>query len=450
MKASGLRVLILVIASSVLVFGFATHSASASVPGLNEGVDVSTTGGSPNGSSGLPTMSEDGRYIAFESSATDLVSSPTVNGNAQVYVRDRLNNTTQLVSVSSSGSADNGYAQNPQISANGRYVVFNSNATNLVSGVTDGVLHVYIHDMNTGTTSIVDTSASGSAANNASQLPSVSADGQFVVFNSYANNLVSSPTLSGGGGTQYIYLKNMSTGTVQLVSMGLSSTAPNGASQAGGGDGSSISCEGRYVVFYSSATNLTSDEPSTVSDDVFVADMLSGTTTDITLNENGESGTPSISCDGSYVAFGSTSTNLVSGLTVSNGYGNAYVYDMINGTTDLVSQATDGTQGNATSWSPTVSDDGRYVAFNSYATNLTSGVTGSNNHVYLRDRQSGTTELLDVNSSGTVGNGDEEGPAISADGRYAIYSSQSTNLVSGFSNTNGVTIVSQTGTSATY
>lgn len=253
---------------SVLMVGlFNPLSTSATVPGNNAGIDVNTIGGSPSAGAGSPSISQDGRYVAFASQATNLVS-PASNGQTQIFVRDRLNNSTTEVSVSSSGTEGNSYSRNPRISADGRFVVFESNASNLVSSDTNASLDVFIHDMSTGTTQLVSADSSGTQGNSTSQTPDVSADGLYVVFQSFATNLVSSPSVSGGN----IYEKNVSTGVVQLISQNSSGVDANSNSIS-----PRMSCEGRFIIFVSTANNLVSGDtynPNKTLARIYLVDML--------------------------------------------------------------------------------------------------------------------------------------------------------------------------------
>jgi hypothetical protein len=198
-----------------------------------------------------------------------------------------------------------------------------------------------------------------------------------------------------------------------------------------------VSADGRYVAFVSRATNLVPGDTN-VSLDVFVRDRQSGTTECASVDSagvqgNGSSGDPSITPDGRYVVFGSVATNLVAGDT--NGLGDAFVHDRQNSTTERVSVDSAGVQGNDNSGGPSITPDGRYVAFLSAATNLVPADTNLSADVFLHDRQLGTTERVSVDSNGAEGNGNSYLPALSADGRYVAFSSFAHNLVPGDTNT---------------
>lgn len=428
---------VMLVASAVLIAGFVFRGASATVPGVNEAVDVNSTGGVPSDGSYppgdgsyAPSISQNGRYIAFGSAATNLVTSPTASGSyGEVYVRDRFNNTTTMVSVNSSGDPANANASQPEISANGRYIVYQSSASNLTSDFNrGGYNHIYEYDTQTGTTQIVDKDSSGTFTdtNREASMPSVSADGNYVVFeyeSFSSSNLVSSPSLSAY--TQYVFEKNMSTGAVTLVSIGTGGSAPNAASSD-----AYIDCDGGYVAYDSTATNLVSGGGSGHSD-VYLYSALNGAVTDLTSSANDSSSANGISCDGEYVGVSSNATNLTA-TSLTSGHSNAFEYDRVGNDFSLLSQSTGGTQANGDCSSTTISDDGKYATFDCYnASNLVSTSTSGAN-VYLRNVEAGTTELVSEDSSGNDANGDSKYPVLSADGRYVSYISLAQNLVSGY------------------
>ena len=247
-----------------------------------------------------------------------------------------------------------------------------------------------------------------------------------MVFYSSASNLVSGDT----NGWSDIFVHDRQTGQTTRVSVASDGTQGNSAS-----DKPSISSDGRYVAFKSTATNLVSGDTNGFID-VFVHDRQTGQTTRVSLASdstqgNGDSYSPSISADGRYVAFRSSASNLVSGDT--NGTSDIFVHDRQGGGTTRVSVASDGTQGNGDSYSPSISADGRYVAFMSAASNLVSGDTCCSD-IFVHDRQSGQTTRVSVASDGAQGNNHSWYPSISADGRYVAFHSYASNLVSGDTN----------------
>ena len=197
-----------------------------------------------------------------------------------------------------------------------------------------------------------------------------------------------------------------------------------------------ISADGRYVAFISSASNLVDGDTNGFAD-VFVRDRKTGTIERVSLADDGtqanaSSALPEISADGRYVAFRSTASNLVPGDT--NGFTDVFVYDREIGTIERVSVAADGTQGDNHSHASSISADGRYVSFASSDSNLVSGDTNNRRDVFVRDRQAGTTERVSVANNGMQGNDDSMSPSISADGRYVAFWSGASNLVPGDTN----------------
>ena len=280
-------------------------------------VDSSATQG--NDHSHAPRISADGRYVAFSSMASNLVTGDT-NGDTDVFVHDRSTGDTTRVSVDSSATQGNDHSHEPSISADGRYVAFSSMASNLVTGDTNGATDIFVHDRTTGTTTRVSVDSSATQGNDHSYEPSISADGRYVAFWSDASNLVTGDT----NGLKDVFVHDRSTGTTTRVSVDSGGNQGNNYSCA-----PSISSDGRYVAFYSIASNLvTGDTNGDV--DVFVHNRSTDTTTRVFLDSsgtqsNGHSYSPSISADGRYVAFYSYATNLVSGDT--NGVRDIFVTD---------------------------------------------------------------------------------------------------------------------------
>jgi Tol biopolymer transport system component len=401
-------------------------------PGNTTRVSVATGGGQANFDSFDPSISADGRYVAFTSNATNLVSGDT-NGDWDIFVHDRQTGQTTRVSVATGGGQANLASLDPSISADGRYVAFVSAATNLVSGDTNNFQDIFVHDRQTGQTTRVSVASDGTQANGHSYDPSISADGRYVAFASLASNLVSGDT----NGAWDVFVHDRQTGETTRVSVASDGTQAIGFFF---GSSPSISADGRYVAFDSWATNLvsgdTNDKP-----DVFVHDRQTGQTTRVSVSSDGTQANnganyPSISADGRYVAFESSSTNLVSGDT--NSVTDIFVHDRQTGQTTRVSVSSDGTQANeGPGWSgknSSISADGRYVAFHSYADNLVSGDTNSATDIFVHDRQTGVTTRVSIASDGTQANGFSSSPSISADGRYVAFMSGATNLVSGDTN----------------
>jgi Tol biopolymer transport system component len=505
-------------------------------------VSVSINGGCGNGTSRTPVMTPDGRYVAFVSSASNLVAGDS-NGIPDIFVRDLQAGTTTLASpgAQSTGVTAASASAAPAITPDGRHVVFYSSATNLVAGVT-AVGGIYMRDLVAGTTYWASSGA-GSAVLAAfgspgSQCfcPKISSDGAFVAYEAslanYAdkagvvlrchlpdgltdvvNTNANAPTISyedirtvdmspdgrsvaavvntdSGGVNSAIYLWDADTGTNLLVSPALSNNVPaSGSSYA-----PLIDPSGRYLAFLSNSRNLTTNQLSgavhlycfdTRADAIFLVDAgtngvglgvspetfpgwsanaqslsyesagtgdrnrfvdvmvcdLESNATEIVSAPAAACAFPSsdgpsllfgdcISTTARYVALASDADNLTASAT--NGYRNVYVSDLVMGTNVLVSVNTNGVAASGNSSQPSLSGNGRFVAFTSTASDLVPGDNNNSCDVFVRDVQSGTTTLVSVNVSGT-GPGDTNSfsPTLSSDGRFVMFYSQANNLATG-------------------
>ena len=207
--------------------------------GTTNRVSVSSDETQGNDDSDWSSISNDGRYVAFRSDADNLVSGDT-NDFGDIFVRDRQIEITTRISVSSDGAQANDESRNPSISADGRYVVFESDADNLVSGDTNGSRDIFVHDLQTGDTKRVSVASNGTQGNNNSRFPSISSDGRYVAFQSLASKLVNGDT----NGYQDIFVHDRQTGVTSIVSVASDGKEGNGDSY-----GTSISADGRYVAF---------------------------------------------------------------------------------------------------------------------------------------------------------------------------------------------------------
>jgi|GEM_PF-1224812 len=382
-------------------------------------VSATPAGLEGNSGSGRSSISADGRYVAFESVSTNLVSPPTPS-TWQIFVRDRFAGATTVASVSTGGAYGDSSSLFPSVSGTGRYVAFESTSTNLVSPPTSGDNQVYIRDTLAGTTILASVSTSGAQGNGRSHYPGISADGRYVAFQSLATDLVSPGTTG-----DQVFVRDLQTGTTTLVSVTAGGTPGNDNC-----DAPAISPDGRYVTFASFATNLV--VPATSGWQIFVHDRQTGANWLASKGPSGDQGnnssySPRISADGRYIAFNSDATNLVSPDTSVM---QTFVYDRMSDTVSLASVSTGGDQGDNRVLNPSgISADGRYVTFSSFAHNLVSPPT-TLVQVFLRDRQAGATTLVSANASGDQGNDSSSWPSISADGKYFSFESGSTNFVS--------------------
>lgn len=261
------------------------------------------------------------------------------------------------VSTDSEGNQGNGDSSGPSISADGRLVAFWSRASDLVDGDTNGAADIFVKDLATGVTSRVSTDSAGNQADRGSYMPSISADGRYVVFSSRAYNLVADDT----NGSNDTFVKDLVTGEtirVNTDSAGLETTGDNGWSMP-----PSISADGRYVAFLSKASNLVADDTNGWKD-VFVKDLVTGATTRVNTDSAGQETSGyiescAISADGRYVAFEGSASNLVDGDT--NGHIDVFVKDLTTGETTRVSTDSAGREAYTDLWSPpglSISADG--------------------------------------------------------------------------------------------
>ena len=405
-------------------------SGHRALAGAIERVSVSSAEEEGNDTSGYPggfAISADARFVAFHSEASNLVLGDT-NRWEDVFVRDRLTGDTERVSVSSAGEEGEWGSIYPAISADGRFVTFQSDATNLVPGDTNLSDDVFVRDRLAGTTERVSVSGAGYEANGLSRAAAISADGRFIAFWSEATNLVPSDT----NGCTDVFVRDRLAGTTERVNV-------SSAGAQGNGDSFfrlSISADGRFVAFQSDATNLVPGDTNGCTD-VFVRDRLAGTTERASVSSAGEEGNSlcyvgGISADGRYVAFTSYADNLVLG--DSNRWEDVFVRDRLAGTTERVSVSGAGDEGDGESFLAAISADGRFVAFQSEATNLVPGDTNDSRDIMVHDRLTGATERVSVSSAGEEGQGDSYGVAVSADGRCLAFGSGAPNLVPGDTN----------------
>jgi len=306
---------------------------------------VSSAGGQGDAFSDEPSTAGGGTFLAFHSFALDLVPDKTT-GVSDAYLRNRVTPSTQRVSLDSAGSQGNGDSARAVVATNG-LVSFDSDATNLVANDINNQVDVFRHDPQTGQTILVSVSTGGGQSDGFCGVSAISTDGNLIAFVSGATNLV-----------------------------------PGGLAGVG---------------------------------DVLVRDVAAGVTSRVSVDSgnnpgNDDSGAPGISADGRFVAFWSDATNLVAGDT--NGLKDVFVHDRLTGQTTRVSVATDGAQGDGASGGTAVpdntldiSDDGRFVVFQSEASNLVPGDTNGLSDIFRHDRQTGLTARLSVATGAVQSNG---------------------------------------------
>jgi len=395
-------------------------------------VSVGTSSGEGSGASERPALSADGRFVAFGSDSA--LGTVDGNGAPDIFVRDLQFPSTTLVSVAhvkyTTVPGWSGARAAPSVSSNARFVAFGSIGSLFVANDTNGVGDVFVRDRSTNTMSRVSVASDGTQANGESDAPSINGAGRFAAFESLATNLVSGDT----NGVRDIFVKDRQTGSTTRVSVGAGGAQSNGDSSQ-----PFISGNGRFVAFVSSASNLVVGDTN-AQPDIFVHDRQTGATTRVSVGPGGIqassfSNGPSLSSEGRLVAFTSRASNLVAGDT--NNASDAFVHDRQTGATTRVSVNSDGEQGNHDTLSASMSAYGRYVALTSEATNLTpvSGGSPPLFGVYVRDLNLGKT----VRASVATGAGDIDGvlpsnAAISGDGRYVVFHADDSRWVGGDNN----------------
>ena len=332
---------------------------------------------------------------------------------------------TTLISIDSSGAQGMGNSEIPAISADGRFVAFRSRAY-LTPDDINGQTDIFVHDRHRGKTTRVSVSSSGTQANGFSIIypGGISGDGRIVAFGSDATNLVKGDTNGQGDA----FMHDRLTKKTRRVSV-----ASNGTQGNSGSGSPVVSADGRAVAFPSTASNLVRGDTNDV-EDAFVHDLATHQTTRVSRASNGQQGNgpsygPDMSGDGRFVAFASDADNLVPGDT--NGAMDIFVHDRTTHDTFLVSVTSSGVQANGASEKPTLSADGRFVAFLSLADNLVKGDTNGMHDIFVHDRATQRTTRVSVASSGTQANYRSDYSAISADGRFVAFESFADNLVLG-------------------
>jgi Tol biopolymer transport system component len=385
-------------------------------------VSIASNGTQANGDSEEPSISSDGRIIAFISDATNLVAVDT-NGVADVFVHDLDTGITVRVSIATSGTQADDEAFTLSLSSNGRFVAFGSFATNLVAGDTNGKVDVFVHDRNTGATVRVSIASDGTQGNDESFSPAISSDGRFVAFQSDATNLVPNDT----NNRSDIFVRDRQTGTTERISVASDGIQANGDSIS-----PAISSNGRFVAFSSEASNLVAGDTNNKAD-IFVHDRQNDTTELIagSAEFNTATGTiivaPAISPDGGFVGFRSDADDLVPGDT--NNSFDTFIIDRDTLIAELISVSSSDVEGNSDSGRPSISSNNRYVVFSSIATNLVSQDTNGSEDVFVRDRDAGRTRRVSIAFDGAQGDNDSFSAVISGDGRSVAFTSFAENLV---------------------
>jgi len=420
--------IVLVVAglSALLVLGAAPPALAAPT---TERVSISTANVQSNGPSRYSAVSWGGRIVAFDSLADNLVAND-LNGDRDIFVRNRLSGETSRVSVRTNGDEANDTSFTPQLSETGRFVAFTSEATNLIGFDGNSTNDVFVHDSVSKETNRVSTSSNGAEANRISALQGISADGRYVVFDSLASNLVAGDT----NDRFDVFVKDRWSGKTTRVSRRSDGSQGNDDSEH-----SAISPNGRYVAFRSIATNLVSNDSSGWSD-VFVHDRSTKKTVRVSIASNGGPGVgssflPDVANNGN-VSFTSIAGNLVSNDT--NLDWDVFLHNLGTRKTHRVSVSSTGEEANNESGiflvRPKISADGKRIAFDSTATNLVAGDTEGHQDVFLHNRANLTTQRVSVGFDGTPGNTEAFMGDLSSGGRFVSWGSFATLLVRGDTN----------------
>ncbi len=383
-----------------------------------------------------PALSHDGRIIVFESAAANLVPNDT-NNITDIFMHDQQTGQTERVSISTTGGDPNWFSRLPDISADGTLIVYESRASNLVDGITGN--QIYLYNRQLMTTTVVSVASDGTQGNGFSSDPAISANGRFIAFESSAANLVADDT----NGVQDIFVHDRQTGQTARVSLADDGTEADAISYD-----ADISSDGRYVTYWSEATNLVANDNNYCGSffpncyDVFRHDrdtdmdgifdepgaihteLVAVTPTGVQANDMTYS--PAISGDGRFIAFHTNATNLLGDGIFGT---HIYVRDMLTGAIERVSVSSAGVAGNGQSLVSSISADGRYVAFYSGAFNLVPNDTGFFFDVFIHDREMRQTVRASVDSNGVQGNGASDQVAISGNGEWVAYRSRASNLI---------------------
>lgn len=434
---------------------FEGHTSTSGVHvGLGDPVliDVTNAGIIANGNASEAVISANGQFVAFTSRATNLVGTPITAGT-NVFVKNLTTGAIQLVSINATGNgAGNGDSFAPQLSADGRFVFFQSFSSNLVNatGDTNNEIDLFVRDLQTNSTQVVSINSAGTATGNSrTELDyAISADGRFVAFRSRASNLDLGVTPSSTTHAN-IYWRDRQTQVTRLVST-------NAAGDDGGNQSSfrpQISNDGTIVAFDTNASNIVSGSFPGTASNVYVRNVPTFSTTLVTSNTNefltltggNDNSTAGVlTPDGRFLTFTSLARNILSNDFASSSFVQAMLYDVTTDTIEPISVTPGGTLSDSFAGNvigtPVITTDGRYVAFASGATDLQTTVTDTNNFfdVFVRDRQANTTKVVSTTADGTqTGNSFSQNPLFSGDGEQLFFISRANNLVAGIDDLNG-------------
>ena len=380
-------------------------------------VSVTADGTQGNENSILPSVDADGRFVVFQSEASNLTSDDT-NGNYDVFLTDRETGSLELISRGADGRPLPGDSGSAQISADSRFITYYS-----WTGTSAEPPKIYVYDRVAQATEQIPAGARGGL------FPAISGDGRYVTFDSSSEDIVP----DANGWYKDVFLHDRQTGETRIVSTSADGTQGDRSSSNG-----VVTADGRHVAFTSSATNLVPGDTND-AEDIFLKDLTTGDIQRITVTSDGSQLTdfwiysdPSVSADGRYVSY--STTGAFDPADVNDDI-DVYLRDTVTGTTTLISRRADG-EPLSSGWasSPAVSGDGGSIAFWSNSSQIVAGDTNYTGDLFVYDRTSGVTERVSVTSSGAEADGADSG-VLSHDGRLAFYRASATNLVT--NDTNG-------------
>ncbi len=390
-------------------------------------VSAASNGTPGNGPADRPQISGSGRFVTFDSSATNLVPGVTTPGR-RIYRKDLVSGVVQVVSTSDDDQPTAEWSSLSWPDDTGRLVGFVSDAIDLTD-VRTTTRSVYLRNLGTGTTELISIGIDGRAADGPSSRVMLSSTGRYVAFSSFGTNL----TAAGGNGEEQVYVRDRVTGTTRLISVGTGGGLGDARSYRG-----MVSADGRYVAFASFAGDLVPDDGSPRAENIFLRDMVAGTTRRISNLPSGENGPnggsrPYLTPDGASIIFNSLDELLPSD---TNGLlSDVYTYDVANGSLERESVSTTGGDGDGDSLRGFLSDDSRYATFNSFSSNLVPNDANSSGDVFLRDRSTATSTLLSVSPDGEGGDAQSFRPVMADDASRVVYQSEARNLVEGDTST---------------
>jgi len=363
-------------------------------------------------------LSADGRFVVFTSYATNLVATDT-NGARDVFVWDSQLNTVELVSRSNTGVQANGDCSDAVISADGQWVAFSSTASNLAVDTNGAVADVFLYSRASATIELISKSTAGVQSQLAAERPDINANGRYVTFDT-AGELV------GGVSTTHsqVFRRDTWDNRTELISQNLAGQAANDVSMD-----AQMSADGERIVFTSMATNLAA--VATVGKESFLRDMTANSLQLLSLNAAGEAGNgisyfPTLSGDGRFAAFHTNASNLVS--DDNPNATDVVMREISSGAIELLSRDINGMPANDLSFLVSLSYDGMRAVFSTIATNLVAGDAPEHVDVVLVDRTTSSVTLLSQGRGAEPANGDSLAASISLDGRSATFETRASNL----------------------